>query len=148
MLTRNASQYYVVRTLPVIFVFMILYCLANNFGIPRYHHTCRFFIVIWQLYIIEWGTRWRGAWGTALQTGSSRDRFSMLSLEFFIDIIRPAALWPWGSLSLSQKWGPEICPGEKVGRWVGLTTLPSSCAECLKICEPQRPGTLRACQRL
>ena len=29
-----------------------------------------------------------------LQTGRSRVRFSMVSLEFFIDIILPAALWP------------------------------------------------------
>jgi hypothetical protein len=45
------------------------------------------------------GTRWRSGWGTALQTGRSRDRFPMVS-EFFIDIILPVALWPWGRLSL------------------------------------------------
>jgi hypothetical protein len=43
---------------------------------------------------------WRSGWGTALQTGRSRDRFPMVSLEFFIDIILPAALWLWGRLSL------------------------------------------------
>jgi hypothetical protein len=31
------------------------------------------------------------------------------------------------------------------GRCVGLTTLPPSCADCLEIVEPQRPGTLTAC---
>ena len=34
--------------------------------------------------------------GTAQQAGSSRVRFPMVSLEFFIYIILPAALWPWG----------------------------------------------------
>jgi hypothetical protein len=33
--------------------------------------------------------------GTALQVGRSRVRFP-ISLDFFIDIILPAALWPWG----------------------------------------------------
>ena len=39
-------------------------------------------------------------WGSALQVGRSRVRFPMLSLEFFVDIILPAALWRWGRLSL------------------------------------------------
>jgi hypothetical protein len=43
---------------------------------------------------------------------------------------------------------PGIFPGGKGGRLVGLTTLPPSCADCLKIWEPQLPGTLRACQGL
>jgi hypothetical protein len=37
---------------------------------------------------------------------------------------------------------------DKGGRYVGLTTLPSSRAECLEIWEPQPPGTLMACQGL
>jgi hypothetical protein len=38
--------------------------------------------------------------------------------------------------------------GVKGGRYVGLTTLPPSCADCLVIWEPQPLGTLRACQDL
>jgi len=36
----------------------------------------------------------------------------------------------------------------KGGRWVGLTTIPTSCADCLAIWEPQPPGVLRACTGL
>jgi hypothetical protein len=39
----------------------------------------------------------------------------------------------------------EYFLGHKGGRCVGLRTLPPSCADCLKICEPQPPGTLRVC---
>ena len=39
-------------------------------------------------------------WSTALQTGSSWVRFRIGSLEFFIDLILPAALWPWVRISL------------------------------------------------
>jgi hypothetical protein len=53
-------------------------------------------------------------WGTALQVGMSRVRFPVVSLEFFIYIILLSALWPWGGLSLSQKWVPGIFPEVKV----------------------------------
>ena len=33
-------------------------------------------------------------WGTALKAGRSRVRFPMVSMEFFIYIILPAAPWP------------------------------------------------------
>ena len=39
-------------------------------------------------------------WGTVLQAGRSQIRFPMVSLEFFIDIILLATLWPWGWLRL------------------------------------------------
>jgi hypothetical protein len=39
-------------------------------------------------------------WGIALQTGRLRVRFPKVSLEFFVDIILPAALGPWSRLSL------------------------------------------------
>ena len=53
--------------------------------------------------IFKLRTRWisRGGAvgsGTALQTERPRLLFPMMSLEFFIDIILQAALWPWGWL--------------------------------------------------
>jgi len=84
-------------------------------------------------------------WGTALHAGRSRVQFQMVSLEFFIDIILPVALWPWGWISLWQKWVPGIFLGGKGGRCVRLTNLPPSCADCLEMWEPQPSGTLRAC---
>jgi hypothetical protein len=86
--------------------------------------------------------------GTALQIGMLRVRFPMVSLEFFIDIILPAARWSWGWLGLYEKRVPGTFPGSKGGRCVGLTTLPPSRADCLEIWESQTPETLRACPGL
>jgi hypothetical protein len=41
----------------------------------------------------------------------SRVRFSMVSLEFYVHIILPAAPWLWSWLGLYQKWVPGISPG-------------------------------------
>jgi hypothetical protein len=41
-----------------------------------------------------------------------------------------------------------MSPKGKGGRYVGLTTLQLSCADCLEIWEPQPLGTLRACPDL
>jgi hypothetical protein len=38
----------------------------------------------------------------------------------------------------------NISWGNKRGRYVGLTTLPHSCADCLEIWEPQLRGALKA----
>ena len=50
-------------------------------------------------------------WGTALQARRSQVRFPMVSLEFFIDIILPAALWPWTRISLNTNEYQEYSLG-------------------------------------
>jgi hypothetical protein len=50
--------------------------------------------------------------GTALLVGRSRDRFPIVSLDFFINIL-PAALWPWDRLGVKLKRAPGKFPGVK-----------------------------------
>ena len=42
----------------------------------------------------------------------------------------------------------EYLLGRRGGRWLELTTLSPSCADCVKIWDPQPPGVLRACPSL
>jgi len=57
-------------------------------------------------------------WGIALHAGKSRVWFWVVSLEFFIDLSLPAALWPSDRLSLQQEQVrvPGIFYGSKGGR--------------------------------
>jgi len=78
-------------------------------------------------------------WGNALRVGRSRVRFRMVSLEFFIDIILPAALWP----SHRNEYH-KYFQREQGGRCVGLITFSLSFADCHEILEPQPPGPLKS----
>ena len=87
-------------------------------------------------------------WGTVLRTGSPQVWFPMESMEFFTDIILPAALCFGIDTASNRHTYQEYFLGGKDGRCVRLTTLPPSCANFLEIWGPQTPGTLRACPSL
>jgi len=72
----------------------------------------------------------------------------MVSLEFFIDIILPAALGPGVDSASNRNEYQEYFLGGKAGGCISLTTLPPSCADCHEIWEPEPPETLRACPGL
>jgi hypothetical protein len=86
-------------------------------------------------------------WGTATSRQVAGS-ISMVSLEFFIDIILPFALCPWSWLNPNRNENQEYFLEGKGCRCVGMTTLPPSYAEYLEIWESQTPETLRACPGL
>jgi len=63
------------------------------------HHKISTFVNAGRHFLLDIRTA-----GTAVaqwvQIGRSLVRFQMVSLEFFIDVILPITLWPWGRLSL------------------------------------------------
>ena len=77
-----------------------LYVSLFGFSVPSSFPP---FLFAFLKFILIFYTGSRGSavgWGTALQAGRSRIRFPMVSLAFFIVVILPVALWPWGRLSL------------------------------------------------
>jgi hypothetical protein len=83
-----------------------------------------------------------GAVGSSamLQAGRSQVRFPMVSLEFFIDIILWSHYGPGvGSASNRNEYQEYLLWGGKGGWCAGLTTLPPSCTDSLKIWKPQPP---------
>jgi hypothetical protein len=48
----------------------------------------------WKIFLLIGVRGGAVGWSTALQDGRLRFRFPMGSLEFLIDLILPAALWP------------------------------------------------------
>jgi hypothetical protein len=64
----------------------------------------------------------------------------MVSLEFLMHIILPAALWTQPLTEMSTRnisW--RRGGGVKCGRFVWLANLPPSCADFLEVWEPQPP---------
>jgi hypothetical protein len=107
--------------LPVYYIVQAIFLCCWHVHV-RYGHVSPYFVVEWGVYLLtvradhavkflsggqivllvlhENYRSTLGQTGTALQTGRWQDRFPMVPLEFFIDIILPAALWPWGRLNL------------------------------------------------
>jgi len=68
----------------------------------------------------------------------------MLSLEFFIETLRPHYAPGVDSVSNRNEY-QEYLLGGKGGRSLGLTTLSLSCANYLEVWEPKLPETVRDC---
>jgi hypothetical protein len=65
--------------------------------------TTKDIFVLWEMTActsVDGAPDFAVGWGNTLQAWRSRVRFPMVSLEFFIDIIPPAALWSWGWFNL------------------------------------------------
>ena len=73
---------------------------------------------IWGFPYYSWGTRWRSWMRHCATSRKIAGSIPMVSLELFINIFLPAAIWPRGRNSLYKQWVPGIFPGLKAaGLW-------------------------------
>jgi hypothetical protein len=115
-------------------------------------HTCKIHITVRYIFCLVitvlGGTRWRSGWGTALQTGWSLDRFTVVSLKSFIHIVlRPHYGLGVDSASNTNEYQKYFLR-VKAARCLGMTKLPHSCADVFKsgslnLLEPSE--TVKAC---
>ena len=115
----------------------------------RMQNFFKFPFVFFKSYRHWWGTRWRG-WLKHCATSRK------VAVSIPVGVI---GVFHWHNPSgrtmalgstqpLNRNEYQKLFLGSKGGRWVGLTTLPPSCAECLAIWEPLPTVTLRACPDL
>jgi hypothetical protein len=89
------------------------------------------------------GPRWR-----SLLRHCATNRKGAGSIPDGVTCVLSLALEPGVDIASDRNEYQEYFLESKGGRFVGLTTLPPSSADCLEIWEPQPPRTLRACAGL
>jgi hypothetical protein len=105
-----------------------------------------FFLRSWQF--LSWGTQW-GGWlrhcVTSREVAGSIPDGDIGIFRWHNPSGRTVAL---GSTQSLIEMVPRIFPRGKDGRFIRLTNLAASCADCLEIWETQPPGNFRVCPGL